>query len=481
MKKSAPDLPRRRFLGQCCAAVGTTGILSTLAQLRVIGAVAGSNLDRVRAVALPPDYKALVCLFLNGGNDATNLIVPSDATNYAAYAKSRAELALSQSSLLPITPRRYSDGRSWALHPSAAALRDLFAQGKVAMLANVGTLVRPTTLADYNAGKNLPPQLFSHSDQQLQWQSGVPDKPFETGWGGRLGDLVSALNSSNDISMCISIGGGQSFERGNTVSSYIVGSFGVPPMDFGPASPNHATRVATLRNILAGSPPNLLEAAFGSISYDALNDSDTLRGVLQTAPTLKTSFPGNDLAGQLAMVAKLISVAPTLGLKRQIFFVELGGWDLHAAQVTGHGPLLGQLSGALKAFYDATVELGVANQVTTFTASDFGRTYIPNAGGTDHGWGNHQLIMGGAVQGGDIYGKMPSLTVGAEDDIGRGRWLPSTSVDEYSATLATWFGVSAANLPVVLPNIGKCSISTGAVADFREGRRPARQSAGSGT
>ena len=455
MKISANELSRRRFLGQCCTAVGYTGIFSTLAQLRAIGAVAGSNLDRVRAEALPADYKALVCLFLNGGNDATNLVIPADTASYAAYAKSRAELAIAQPNLLSITPRRYSDGRSWGLHPSATALRDLFGQGRLAVLGNVGTLVRPTTLANYNAGANLPPQLFSHSDQQLQWQSSVPDKPFETGWGGRLGDLTAALNSSNDISMCISIGGGQSFERGNTVSSYVVSAAGVPPMNFGPASANHGTRITALRNILAGSPPNLLEAAFGSNSYDALNDSDTLRAVLQTAPTLRTVFPGNDLASQLAMVAKLISVAPSLGLKRQIFFVELGGWDLHAAQVTGHGPLLGQLSDAMKAFYDATVELGVANQVTTFTASDFGRTYIPNAGGTDHGWGNHQLIMGGAVQGGDIYGQMPSLTVGANDDTGRGRWIPSTSVDEYSATLATWFGVSAANLPVVLPNIGR--------------------------
>ncbi len=455
MKKPASDFSRRRFLGRCCAAVGTTGILSTLAQLRVIGAVAGNNLDRTRAAALPPDYKALVCLFLNGGNDATNLVIPSDATSYAAYAKSRAELAITQPNLLAITPRRYADGRTWGLHPSVPALRDLFVQGKLAVLANVGTLVRPTTLADYNSGKNLPPQLFSHSDQQLQWQSGVPDKPFETGWGGRLGDLLSALNSSNDISMCISIGSGQSFQRGNAVSNYIVGSFGVPPMDFGPGSPNHGTRTTALRNILASSPPNLLEAAFGSLSYDALNDSDTLRAALQFAPTLKTSFPGNDLAGQLAMVAKLISVAPALGLKRQIFFVELGGWDLHAAQLTGHGPLLADLSAAMKAFYDATVEMGVANQVTTFTASDFGRTYIPNAGGTDHGWGNHQLIMGGAVQGGDFYGTMPSLAVGANDDTGRGRWIPSTSVDEYSATLATWFGISASNLSVVLPNIGR--------------------------
>jgi uncharacterized protein (DUF1501 family) len=455
MNAPSPHLSRRRFLGQCCAAVGTTGILSTLGQLRVIGAVAGSNLDRARAAALPPDYKALVCLFLNGGNDATNLIIPSDNTSYATYARVRAELAVPQANLLPITPRRFADGRSYALHPSTPELRDLFTTGKLAVLANVGTLVRPTTLADYNAGKNIPPQLFSHSDQPLQWQSGVPDKPFETGWGGRLGDLTAALNSSNDISMCISLAGGLSFQRGNTVSGYVVGTFGVPPMDFGPATPNHGTRISAVRNLFAGSPPNLLEAAFGSITNEAISDSDTLRAALQSAPTLRTTFPGNELAGQLAMVAKLISVSPALGLKRQIFFVELPGWDLHAAQVSGHGPLLAKLSTAMKAFYDATVELGVANQVTTFSTSDFGRTYVPNAGGTDHGWGNHQLIMGGAVQGGEFYGTMPSLTVGANDDTGRGRWIPSTSVDEYSATLARWFGVSDTNLPVVLPNIGR--------------------------
>jgi uncharacterized protein (DUF1501 family) len=446
---------RRRFLGRCCAAVGYTGILSTLAQLRAIGAVAGNNLDRIRAAALPPDYKALVCLFLNGGNDATNLVVPSDSAGYAAYARARGDLALAQPGLLPISPRRYADGRSWALHPAVPALRDLFASGRLAVLCNVGTLVRPTTLADYQAGKNLPPQLFSHSDQQLHWQSGVPDKPFETGWGGRLGDLVAALNSSNDISLAISLAGSNSFQRGQSVFPYTVGSGGVQLMNFGPPTPTLGARVAALRGVFGAAPPNLLEAAFGGITTESLNDSEGLNSVLRTAPALGTRFPGSTTASQLAMVAKLISVAPVLGLKRQIFFVELGGWDLHSAQAAGHGPLLAEISAAMKAFYDATVELGIANQVTTFTTSDFGRTYVPNAGGTDHGWGNHQLIMGGAVQGGDFYGTMPSLTVGGNDDTGRGRWIPGTSVDEYSATLARWFGVSDTNLPVVLPNIGR--------------------------
>jgi uncharacterized protein (DUF1501 family) len=335
------------------------------------------------------------------------------------------------------------------------ALQGLFNQGKLAVLANVGTLVRPTTLADYKAGNNLPPQLFSHSDQPLQWQSSLPDRPFETGWGGRMADIVKAFNSSNDVSMSISLAGANAFQRGETTASFAVTGAGITSMRYAPSSPNIGAQVGAVRNIMTSAPSNLLEAAFGSTTLEAMNDSETLSTVLRTVAPLATVFPGTGTGSALAMIAKLISASQPLGLKRQIFFLTLGGWDLHAAQVTGHGPLLAELSGALKAFYDATVELGVANQVTTFTASDFGRTYIPNAGGTDHGWGNHQLIMGGAVQGGDIYGRMPSLTVNADDDTGRGRWIPSTSVDEYSATLATWFGVSASNLPVVLPNIGR--------------------------
>ncbi len=447
---------RRDFVRQaCCAAVGTTGVLSALGQLRVLGAVAADGLPS-RAAALPADYKALVCVFLQGGNDATNLVIPSDNAGYAAYAKARAEVAVAQSGLLPITPRRFSDGHTYGLHPSVPALQGLFANGKLAVLANVGTLLRPTTLADYQAGRNQPPQLFSHSDQIFQWQSSIADQPFETGWGGRLADLLDAQNSNNQISMSISLNGNNSFQRGRSVGQFTMNANGASGIAVGNAAPaTISTRITTLKNLLAAPNPNAHAAAFGSISRKAIDDSELISNILRTAPVLATAFPGSPTAARLAMVARLISVAPTLGLKRQIFFVQLDGFDLHGAQVAGHGPLLAELSTALKAFYDATVELGVANQVTTFTASDFGRTYVPNAGGTDHGWGNHQFIMGGAVQGGDIYGQMPSLAVNGPDDTGRGRWIPSTSVDEYNATLATWFGVSAANLPTVLPNIGR--------------------------
>jgi uncharacterized protein (DUF1501 family) len=452
-----PDQSRRQFVRQaCCAAVGTTGLLSALGQLRVLGAVAADALDRPRAAALPADYKGLVCLFLQGGNDATNLIIPSDASGHAAYAAARSELAVAQSGLLPITPRKYSDGRSYALHSAVPGLQGLFNDGKLAVLANVGTLLRPLSLADYKAGRNTPSQLFSHSDQIFQWQSSIADKPFETGWGGRLADLLDAQNTNNQISMSISLNGINSFQRGDTVSQFAIGTGGASNLNLGTASgaANSARRTA-LNTMFAAAHPNAHAAAFGSATKRALDDSALITTVLNSAASLATPFPSTQTAARLRMVARLISIAPTLGLKRQIFFVQLGGFDLHGGQVAGHGPLLAELSGAMKAFYDATVELGVANQVTTFTASDFGRTYVPNAGGTDHGWGNHQFIMGGAVQGGDIYGQMPSLVVNGPDDTGRGRWIPSTSVDEYNATLATWFGVSASNLPVVLPNIGR--------------------------
>lgn len=456
MKTSQRSITRRTFMRQaCCAAVGTTGLLSAMAQLRLLGAVAADSVrSQFSPMALPGDFKAMVCVYLGGGNDATNMIIPSDGSNYAFYAKARAELAVPQSALLPMSLRKYSDGRSYALHPSIPEIQSLFSQGKIAFLANVGTLVQPTTLNQYNAGQGLPTQLFSHNDQGIQWQSSIPDQPFTTGWGGRLADLLNGMNSNNQISMSISLSGANWFERGNQVIQFAVSSAGFPSLTTASLTQLRATQAA-LQNILNASPSNMLDAAFRGVTTTAISDNALLGSLLPTAPVLKTAFPNSPMGSDFAMIARLISLAPQLGLKRQIFFVGLNGFDLHAAQVDGHGPLLAELSGALKAFYDATVELGVANQVTTFTASDFGRTYVPNAGGTDHGWGNHQLIMGGAVQGGDIYGKMPSLVVGADDDTGRGRWIPSTSVDEYSATLATWFGVSASNLSTVLPNIGR--------------------------
>jgi uncharacterized protein (DUF1501 family) len=451
MKTTPPFDPTRRtfFRQACCAAVGATGMLSTLAQLRLIGAMA--------ADASPTGYKALVCLFLQGGNDTNNVLIPNDPSDYNAYAAARTILAVPQNQLLPISPLTYSDGRAWGLHPSLPEVQTLFNQRKIALLANVGTLVQPTTLAQYTAGTNLPPQLFSHIDQQTQWQSSVPDQPFTTGWGGRLADVVNSMNTNNQISMSIGLTGNNSFQVGQTVAQYAVSPNGAVILSGSTASPTSQSgiRYKAQTDLLSVQEASLFQTAFAGITSNSISDSQVLTSALSNAATLRTVFPATTIGGQLNMIARLISAGPALGLQRQIFFAQLGGWDLHANQVAAHGPLLAEISAALNAFYGATVELGVANQVTTFTASDFSRTLNTNGTGSDHGWGSHTLIMGGAVNGGDIYGHMPSLVIGGPDDTGRGRWVPSTSVDEYSATLATWFGVSAGNLPTVLPNIGR--------------------------
>jgi uncharacterized protein (DUF1501 family) len=451
------DLSRRRFIGRACAAVGATGMLSALAQLRMIGALAADS--------SPTGYKALVCLFLYGGNDSNNLLVPTDNTNYNIYAADRTVLALAQNSLLPISPKKYSDGRTWGLHPSAPELQALFAKGNLALLANTGTLVQPVTLAQYNAGTvALPPQLFSHANQQVQWQSSVPDQPFTTGWGGRLADIVNALNTNPKISMSVSVAGQNSFQVGNTVSQFAVNSSGAVVLSGTTGSTLATSRAAAQQSLLNLQEQNLFEAAFGGLTSSSIADSNLLNSVLATAPKLQTVFPNTSIGSQMQMIANMIGAAPQLGLTRQVFFASLGGFDLHSDQLGAHATLFQQLSQGMNAFNSATAELGVQGQVTTFTASDFSRTFNTNGtndttAGSDHGWGSHHLIMGGAVSGGDIYGQVPLLELGGPQDTGRGRWIPTTSVDEYSATLATWFGVSATNLPTVLPNIGRFATS----------------------
>ena len=447
------DLTRRKFIGNCCAAVGATGILSALAQLRVSGALAA---DASRG----SPYKALVCIFLYGGNDSNNVIIPSDNTDYATYLAQRTALAIPQANLLPITPKTYTDGRKYGLHPSLVEVQGLFASGQLALLANTGTLTYPTTLTQYNSGSaNLPPQLFSHADQQVQWQSSIPDQPFQTGWGGRLADMVNALNGNSSISMSISVAGENSFQVGNVVSQYAVSPTGAVMLNGTTGGTINPLRYTNQLDLLSQQESNLFEAAFSGLTSSAISDASLLTSVLSNATAITTTFPATSLGTQLQMIAKLISAGPSLGLNRQIFFASLGGFDTHTVELATQAPLLVQVSQALNAFYNATVELGVADQVTAFTASDFSRTYNTNGDGADHGWGSHHMIMGGGVAGGDIYGKMPSLEIGGPDDTGRGRWIPSTSVDQYSATLASWFGVSPSNLPVVLPNIGRFSTS----------------------
>jgi uncharacterized protein (DUF1501 family) len=438
---------RRTFIRQAaCAALTTSGILNTIFDLR-----------RLSAATIPngSDYRALVCLFLYGGNDANNVIIPHDANGYASYAAARGILAIPQASLLPLTLQN-GDGRDFSFHPSLPELQGLFNQGHLGIVANVGTLVAPITRAQYlSGGAAVPPQLFSHADQSVQWQTSVPDHPGRTGWGGRMADVLHSLNGNSQISLSISIAGTNTFEVGNVVLPYSVssdGSIGLAGFD---GSANANIRLQAFRDLLALPHNNLFEKAYSDTVTRAITANDLLTSALAGLPPLQTVFPATALAQQLNMVAKLIEARTNLGMRRQIFFCSVGGYDTHGDQLTGQANLLSELSQALNAFYSATIELGVAQDVTAFTASDFGRTFPTNGSGSDHGWGSHQFVLGGAVQGGRLFGTFPTLAVNGPDDTGQGRWIPTTSVDEFSATLATWFGVSNSDLSIVLPNIGR--------------------------
>lgn len=436
---------RRNFLQHTiCAGLGATGALNALGNLSATAA----------AVPQVGDYKALVCVFLFGGNDGANTVVPYSQSDYDAYATARTNLALPRANLLPITPLT-SDGRNFALHPSLTGLQALFAQKKLAIVANVGPLLAPTTRRQYNAGAvPLPPQLFSHSDQQTHWQTAWPEEVPKTGWGGRLADVINAANTNAKISMSVSLKGSNVFQTGNQIFPQMISSEGTVKLWYYNEAWNYAGTNLT-KAVLAQSNTNVFEKEYRDIFKNAIENEKLLSAALAQAPTTTTVFPDTDLAKQLKMVAKLISVRSQLSLRRQVFFCTLDGFDTHGDQLTPHATLLTQLSQALDAFYKTTVELNVADSVTTFTASDFGRTYKSNGKGSDHGWGSYQFVLGGGVKGGDIYGKMPVLTINGPDDTSDGRWIPTIATDEYAATLAQWFGVNASDLPTILPNIGR--------------------------
>jgi len=405
------------------------------------------------------DYKALVCVFLFGGNDGNNTLIPYDTAGYGQYAAVRTTvsgLQLPQNQLLPIQP--VSSGTPYGLHPSLTELRSLFTQRKIAILANVGTLTQPTTKAQYQA-KQVPLSLFSHSDQQLQWQSSVSNTAVATGWGGRIADKVASFNATSGFPVVTSLGGSVLFATGKTsapLSIPVSGSFALAGYNSSAAS---NARLATLKQFLTTGSTNTLVNAANTIGSQAIALSATMGPILASSTSVVAPIfaaLGNNATGSaLYQVAKTIEARAVTGAKRQIFFVGLGNFDTHSNQLPTQANLLDQLSPALKAFYDATVALGVGGQVTTFTLSDFGRTFQPASGaGTDHAWGNVQFVMGDAVKGGELYGQYPTLALGGPSDAdNRGRWMPTTAVDQYGATLARWFGVPAADLTTVFPNL----------------------------
>jgi uncharacterized protein (DUF1501 family) len=404
------------------------------------------------------DYKALVCVFMFGGNDAFNMLVPRSNAEYAVYQQSRQNMAVAQEDLLPINPLT-PDGAAYGLHPSMTALQGLFEQGQAAFVPNVGPLIEPTTKAEFlNQSVQLPPQLFSHNDQQDQWQSLRGVEQSSTGWAGRMADLIRLNVVDQQLSTNVSLFGNTLLQSADETIAYVMGNTG--PVEFSffsnsgdPNDPLYQQRLAFER-VINAQYDTVYERAFAEIQRRAVNTVDLVSNALAQAPVLGTVFPQSQLGNQLQTVARMIAVRDELQMERQVFFVATGGFDTHDDQVQNQPGLLGGVSDAVRAFYDATVELGISDSVTTFSASDFGRTLTSNGDGTDHGWGGISFVAGGAVAGRDLYGIYPDLALGSADDVGGGRMIPTTSADQYAATLARWFGVDDVDIPVVAPNIG---------------------------
>ena len=414
---------RRTFLRRSISsALGGAALYGALGNLKVMAAAANLNKG-----VIPNDYRALVCVFLHGGNDSANSLVPHNATNaspggntYGVYSATRPAMAVAQGDALaqalnPLGDGLPGDGASYGLHPSMPELRTLFNGGQAAVVANVGTLFGPITRAEYQANQGLaPPQLFSHSDQANFWQTSRPDDANADGWGGRIADLLYASNPNQQLPMTMSL-----------------------------------------------SSQSLFQRAYGASTRRAVSTYQRLGQVLGSLPIWATPFPTSSLGQQLRQVANLINVrgAGGLDMRRQIFFVSAGGYDTHDAQLATHPNLLRDLSRSLDAFYRATAQMGIAGSVTSFTASDFGRTLSTNGDGTDHGWGGHHFVLGGAVRGQRFYGRMNSLAQSNNpDDAGYGQIIPTTGVDQYAATLATWFGVAPGDLGLLFPSLANFDV-----------------------
>jgi uncharacterized protein (DUF1501 family) len=508
---------RRKFIRQAaCAALGTAALTNTIRDLRLINS----------AMAQGPitDYKALVCIFLNGGNDSNNLFIPTDPTEYASYATIRTPvLAIPNTDGGPATALALNalntSGHTYGLHPACRELQGMFNgtpmavngntnSGKLAALFNTGTLVYPLTKAQYNSGAVAKPsQLFSHSDQITQWQTSIPDRPPTTGWGGRCADLLDTVNPRNGnaavLSLAISLAGANTFEVGGVLQQYSVNTGGVVSLTgFNPASSARQTAFSSILGI-DELQSNMLLQNYALALDHSLATGSMLSASLANSPLLNSyfnvtaNFPsiavpnggptfGSNLMSQLKMVERIIDAGYRsaaqggLAMKRQIFFCQVGGYDTHTAQTNNAGNgnptpaqvilgsqanLLAELSQSMNSFQAAMHKIGVQygdvdfeKRVTAFTNSDFGRTFPSNALGSDHGWGSHHIVMGGAVNGQKTYGKWPTLAVGGPDDTSTGRWIPTTSVDQFAATLAKWFGVSDTNMSTVFPNLSRFAV-----------------------
>lgn len=452
---------RRHFLRSAgaLAASGTPHMGLPLAGLAAMAAQTSQAAD------VSGGYKALVCVYLHGGSDMHNWVVPIDATGYAQYAAARGELAWPLNRLQPITVTGQDAGRSFGMPAELAPLRKWYESSQAAIVANVGPLQRPVTVADFRAGQSLPSKLFSHNDQASTWQSLQPEGA-PSGWGGRMGDLLMSANAY-PVFTSISVTGNAVFLAGNSVTQYQVGTAG--PVQVPNAGNSwmfgSSTAAAALQRQLANAGSNALQSEYTRVLQRAIGTSSLLQAALQNVnvPAIPATLLPNGsatisldntaLARQLRMVAQLIGAAPSLGLKRQVFMVSMSGFDTHANQMRDQPGHMAQVAHAIDYFMSAVGGLGMLNNVTLFTASDFGRTLLSNGDGSDHGWGSHQFVAGGAVLGRNIHGRFPVTALGTASDIGSGRLLPAYSVSQMAAPMGRWLGLSATELATVLPGL----------------------------
>ncbi|MEM1264002.1 MAG: DUF1501 domain-containing protein [Pseudomonadota bacterium] len=440
-------LNRRRFLGHSCAlGVAGTTVATTLGQLALTR----------EATAQQSGYRALVCILLAGGNDSYNMLVPTGTSQHDAYSAIRSDLALPRNELIGL-PGAAANGETYGVHPGMPELATLFTNGEAAMIANVGTLLEAVDAAAIEAGTaRVPVGLFSHADQINQWQTAAPADRIADGWGGRIADRLQSVNAANGISMNISLSGTNVFQSGLNSTEYSIGATGngvVGINGYGDTDEFGQFRTESIDALLAIDQSSLLRREYRQRLRASIDAQSVFAGALAQATDLATTFTTSPFSQALRQIARVISVRDVLGATRQTFFVTVGGWDHHDEVINNQAMMLPAISQGLGEFRDALVELGVFTDVTTFTTSDFGRTLTSNGRGSDHGWGGHHIVMGGAVNGGEIYGDYPLLATNSPLDVGRGIYIPTTAVDEYFAELALWFGVGTNDIDYVLPNL----------------------------
>lgn len=457
-------ISRRKFLGEAsCAAVGSTAFLSSILNLGMINTISA----RPHIIQNPNDYKAMVCILLAGGADTHNVLVPTETSEYAAYAATRQNLALSNNfangQLLPLDYNE--NGKTYAVHGGMTRVQQLFDDHKLSFLANIGTLVEPIqNKAEYDAGiKKLPLGLYSHSDQIMHWQTSVPQSRSAVGFAGRIADIIHDMNTIQNISMNISLDGKNRFQAGNNYNEYSISNYtnenniGFEGFPGWWSNSGHANDLknGAIENMMELQYSNIFQQTFGSLGKQTGESIGIFKNAFANLIPLSTAFSDTTISLDLKKMAEVIQVRSHLGANRQIFFTTFGGWDHHDDVIGNQNRMLPMLSNALGEFYDALNEIGVADKVLTFTISDFARTLTTNGNGSDHAWGGNQMIMGDSIMGGRIFGNYPSLALNGNDlnVSDRGRIIPTTSVDQFYAELALWFGASPNDLDYILPNL----------------------------